>query len=377
MNIESVNLLSLSPSNSPIEGGAVTRPLLGKEAIPENFSKALIGQIGVLNEAKGLVELPGQLKSPTVSENIDNLQEDEKELTALFEEYFPQSYEPVGGNEDADLEATLRTLTDTLTAITPSITPDEAPTTQDAGSVMALNGLPFVKPLPEGTKLNRPVEDAASGAFLQKETVLRQSIQDEQGFNLQALENLEPAKKALMAENQTALLGTEKAVPGAIADMTPFHRPVDNGTNIPAITKPLTHPGWSRDLGEQIVWMNNKALPAAEINLNPAHLGPLSVRIDVNQDQATIMFTAQHAEVKEALEASIPKLREMLATQQLNLANVNISQNATPDQGRSHSQAFFKASENHEQGAEDVPGTIEKTEQDRGVVSKGLLSLYA
>jgi flagellar hook-length control protein FliK len=373
MNIESVNLLSLSPSNSPIESGAVTRPLLGKEAIPENFSKALIGQIGALSEAKGQVELPGQLQSPTASKNIDNSQEDEKELAALFEEYFPPSYEPVGGNEDADLEATLRTLTDTLTAITH----DEAPATQDVGSAMALNGLPFVKPLPEGTKLNRPVEDVASGDFLQKETVIRQSIQDGQGFNLQALENLGPAKKALMAENQTALLGTEKAVPGAIADMTPFHRPVDNGTNIPAITKPLAHPGWSRDLGEQIVWMNNKALAAAEINLNPAHLGPLSVRIDVNQDQATIMFTAQHAEVKEALEASIHKLREMLATQQLNLANVNISQNATPDQGRPHSQAFFKAPENHEQGAEDVPGTIEKTEQDRGVVSKGLLSLYA
>ena len=89
------------------------------------------------------------------------------------------------------------------------------------------------------------------------------------------------------------------------------------------------------------------------------------------------MFTAQHAEVKEAIEASIPKLREMLATQQLNLVNVNISQNSTSDQGRSQSQTFSKTPENNEQGIEGVTDTIEKTEHDRAIVSKGLLSLYA
>ena len=158
--------------------------------------------------------------------------------------------------------------------------------------------------------------------------------------------------------------------------MAPLHRPVDNRTDSPAITRPLTHPDWSKDLGDQIVWMNNKAIPAAEIKLNPAHLGPISVRIDVNQDQATILFTAQHAEVKEAIEASIPKLREMLGTQQLNLINVNISQNSTSDQGRSQSQTFSKTPENHEQGIEGITDTLEKTEHDR-IVSKGLLSIYA
>jgi flagellar hook-length control protein FliK len=89
------------------------------------------------------------------------------------------------------------------------------------------------------------------------------------------------------------------------------------------------------------------------------------------------MFTAQHAEVKEAIEASIPRLREMLGTQQLNLINVNISQNSTSDQGRSQSQTFSKTPENREQGIEGVADTIDNTEHERIVVSKGLLSLYA
>jgi flagellar hook-length control protein FliK len=320
----------------------------------------------------------------TMPQAIGDLLKDkggEEELAALFGKYLPLSYkknETVDLNKDVDLEATLLALTDALKSITPSIAPDEVATAQSMSNVMALNGLSFAKPLPEEAKLNMlGGENVSSGDFLQKETVLRQSIQNEQGFNLQSLENAGPSEKTAVIEKQASLLGIEQAAPGVTADMIPLHRPVDNRTDSPAITRPLTHPGWSKDLGEQIVWMNNKAISAAEIKLNPAHLGPISVRIDVNQDQTTIMFTAQHAEVKEAIEASIPRLREMLGTQQLNLINVNISQNSTSDQGRSQSQTFSKTPENRDQGIDGVIDTIEKIENDRVVVSKGLLSIYA
>jgi hypothetical protein len=343
-------------------------------------------RIELLSEENGQVELPGQLQNMTMSQTINNTKNigdllkekgDEEELAALFDKYLSLSNkknEAVGLNEDVDLEATLLALTDALKSITPGMTLDELAITQNGSDVMALNGLSFVRPLPEEAKVNMPGEDdVISGDFLKNETILRQLIQNEQGFNLQSLQNAEPAEKTLLIEKKSFFSGIEKVVPGVTADMIPFQRQVDNRTDSPAITRPLTHPGWSKDLGEQIVWMNNKAIPAAEIKLNPDHLGPISVRIDVNKDQATIMFTAQHAEVKEAIEASIPKLREMLATQQLNLVNVNISQNSTSDQGRSQSQAFSKTPENREQGVEGVTDTID----DRIIVSKGLLSIYA
>ena len=370
MNIEGVNLLSLAP----VEGGAPS--LLENGAIPDGFSNALMGQIGLLSEVNGPIELPVQLP------DIGDLPkpDDEEALAVLFGNYLPAPYkknEAVDLNETDDLEATLLTLTDAINRV---FTPDEVATAQNRPDVMALNEPFFAKPLPEEIKLNKPGEEnVAAGDFLQKETVLRQPIQDGQHFNLPALDNAESAKKTPALENQASVSGLEKTAPGVAvaADMVSLHRPVDNKTESPAITRPLTHPGWSKDLGEQIVWMHNKAMPSAEIKLNPAHLGPISVRIDVNQDQATIAFTAQHAEVKEAIEASIPKLREMLGAQQLNLANVNISQNSTPDQGRSHSQPFFKTPENHEQGIDAVTDTLEKNEHDRVIVSKGLLSLYA
>jgi flagellar hook-length control protein FliK len=297
-------------------------------------------------------------------------------------EYLPTSYKKTGAadlNEDVDLEATLLVLTDALKAITPATIPDDVATAQNMSEVMALNGLSFAKPLlPEETKLNMTgKEDVALGDALQKETVLRQLLPDKQGVNLSFVENAGSAEKTLVIEKQASLSGIGKEASGVAANVVQFHSPVDNRTDSPAITKPLTHPDWSKDLGEQIVWMNTKALSAAEIRLNPAHLGPISVRIDVNQDQATVMFTAQHAGVKEAIEASIPKLREMLATQQLNLVNVTISQNSTSDQRRSHYQNFSKTPENNEQGIDGVAGITDKIEHDRVVVNKGLLSIYA
>lgn len=388
MKIDSVNLLSSLPGNSTIEGGA--QSLLENGAIPEYFSNALMGQIDLLSVANDPARLPGPLQdrtAPQTGSNVHDISDSlkqtggEEELATLLD-YLPTSYKKTGAtdlNEDIDLDANLLVLTDALKAITPAKIPDDVTSAQNMSAVMALNGLSFAKPMPpEETKLNMTGKEAvALGDALQKETVLRQLVPDKQGVNLSVVENAGPAEKMLAIEKQASLSGIEKEMPDVAATMVQFRNPVDNRTDGPAITKPLSHPDWSKDLGEQIVWMNTKALSAAEIRLNPAHLGPLSVRIDVNQDQATVMFTAQHAGVKEAIEASIPKLREMLATQQLNLVNVTISQNSTSDQRRPHYQNFTQTPENNEQGIDGVAGITDKIEHNRVVVNKGLLSIYA
>jgi len=153
--------------------------------------------------------------------------------------------------------------------------------------------------------------------------------------------------------------------------------PVEAKTEVPALSRPLTHPEWSKDLGERIVWMNNRAMPAAEIKLNPQHLGPVSVRIDMNHDQASIVFTAQHAVVREALEASVPKLREMLNDQQISLVNVSVSQQNSSEQRNSQSQAFNSfVGESVPEGVDGV-GNADHIDNERVVVSNGLLNMYA
>lgn len=153
--------------------------------------------------------------------------------------------------------------------------------------------------------------------------------------------------------------------------------PVEAKTEVPALSRPLTHPEWNKDLGERIVWMNNRAMPAAEIKLNPQHLGPVSVRIDMNHDQASIVFTSQHAVVREALEASVPKLREMLNDQQISLVNVSVSQQSSSEQRNSQPQVFNQFEGELASEGVDGVGNVDQNDNERVVVSNGLLNMYA
>ncbi|MGZ5621669.1 MAG: flagellar hook-length control protein FliK, partial [Methylobacter sp.] len=189
-----------------------------------------------------------------------------------------------------------------------------------------------------------------------------------------------PTEKAGRVDQQISSFEGEKILTRAGADIAPSSRSIDNKTDIPAMTKPLSHPEWNKDLGDRIVWMSSKAIPSAEIRLNPQHLGPISVRVDVADDQATVVFTAQHASVRETIEASIPKLREMMGAQQLNLADVSVSQGSASDQGRSQSQNFAQTADGRGQRAmivDDIDDVEQEVASGRAVVSNGLLSIYA
>ncbi|MDT8407018.1 MAG: flagellar hook-length control protein FliK [Methylococcales bacterium] len=81
------------------------------------------------------------------------------------------------------------------------------------------------------------------------------------------------------------------------------------------LTTPLGHPRWSGELAEQISFMQANQLTSAELKLNPEHLGPVSVRIDWQNEQLAIAFETSHSEVYEAVEAAMPKLRELFQGQ--------------------------------------------------------------
>jgi hypothetical protein len=98
----------------------------------------------------------------------------------------------------------------------------------------------------------------------------------------------------------------------------------------PSIVMPLDIPvgqaGWDRAMGERIQWMVGHNIQQAEIKLNPPHLGPLEIKISLHNDQTNITFVATQAPTRDALEASIPRLREMFGEINLNLANVDVGQ---------------------------------------------------
>jgi hypothetical protein len=95
---------------------------------------------------------------------------------------------------------------------------------------------------------------------------------------------------------------------------------------IPTIMTPPGEAAWSQALGERVLWMAGRDIQRAELRLNPPQLGPVEIRLSLQNDQASVSFTAQHPFTREALEASLPRLREMLGEANLNLADVDVGQ---------------------------------------------------
>jgi flagellar hook-length control protein FliK len=101
-----------------------------------------------------------------------------------------------------------------------------------------------------------------------------------------------------------------------------------------AITVPFGQADWGQAFGNQVVWAVNQGMPGAELHLSPPDLGPMSVRISMDQDQASMAFSSPHAVVREAIEAALPRLRDMLGSQGITLADVNVSQHGAADSQR-------------------------------------------
>lgn len=126
------------------------------------------------------------------------------------------------------------------------------------------------------------------------------------------------------------------AAPQAVQAMLPQDALAGTRSLLPATTleTPFRQPGWDQALSERVMWVANQRFQGAEIKLNPPQLGPIEVRVQLQHEQAHISFTAQHASVREALEAALPRLREMLNANGFNLVDVNVSQHSFAEQQR-------------------------------------------
>ena len=104
---------------------------------------------------------------------------------------------------------------------------------------------------------------------------------------------------------------------------------------------------WGQGMGKQILWMVNQNISSAEFRLNPANLGPLEVRINMDNDQVNVAFSSRHADVRDAVEQALPKLREMFEDKGLSLSDADVSQHSFAEQ---RENAFEQAAEGEASG---------------------------
>jgi flagellar hook-length control protein FliK len=84
--------------------------------------------------------------------------------------------------------------------------------------------------------------------------------------------------------------------------------------------------GFDDGFGARIAWLAEQRIGHAEIRLNPEHVGPIEVRVEVDGTRVNAQFHSVHAEVRQALEASVPRLRELLGQHGLQLGHADIGQ---------------------------------------------------
>jgi flagellar hook-length control protein FliK len=94
----------------------------------------------------------------------------------------------------------------------------------------------------------------------------------------------------------------------------------------PRLSTPVHDSRWADAIAHRLVMMAREGESVAQLKLVPVELGPLDIQITVKDSEATVHFGAAHAETRAALEASLPKLRELLSAQGLQLTNASVSQ---------------------------------------------------
>lgn len=141
-----------------------------------------------------------------------------------------------------------------------------------------------------------------------------------------------------------AIAGAAEIMKFQIADITPpiqTHAPA--AMSGPAVPQPVSMapatgqelnlapqvgaPGWDGALAQKVTWLLGGRQQVAELHLNPPHLGPLEVRLSMASDQnavANAQFNSPHAAVREAIEAAMPRLREILAESGVTLGNTTV-----------------------------------------------------
>ena len=170
---------------------------------------------------------------------------------------------------------------------------------------------------------------------------------------------------AALAGAQSTTQATPAAPSSAASAPTPLQA---------ALAAQVGTPAWNTELGQQIVWMVGDQQQVAEIHVNPPNLGPLDIKLTIDGAQTTALFSSPHSEVREAVEAALPRLREVLADSGIMLGNASVTAD-TPRDGR----AFAEPPRRSRGGGNNAGDTSAEAQLPPPVItrSRSLVDLFA
>jgi flagellar hook-length control protein FliK len=94
------------------------------------------------------------------------------------------------------------------------------------------------------------------------------------------------------------------------------------------VAAPLGGREFGADLGNRLVWMATHNHQVAELRIDPPQLGPVELRLSIANDQASLSISSPHAAVRDAIQANLPRLQDMLQGLGINLGSVSVGTEA-------------------------------------------------
>ncbi|PSW31024.1 hypothetical protein C9J19_00895 [Photobacterium phosphoreum] len=119
------------------------------------------------------------------------------------------------------------------------------------------------------------------------------------------------------------LAGLSPTSPNALK---PEQSAVMNNAQSPLL---LTREQAGEQVHERINMMMAKNLKYVDIRLDPPELGKIQIKLSINQDQASVQFTVNNPQTRDIVEQAMPRLREMLQQQGLQLAQSSVQQESS------------------------------------------------
>ncbi|MGY5730342.1 flagellar hook-length control protein FliK [Vibrio chemaguriensis] len=183
------------------------------------------------------------------------------------------------------------------------------------------------------------------------------------------------ADKQDKPELQHGLAGQLQAMAGQQGTNVQQQARIDAAQLPLQLTKELAN----EQVAEKVQMMMSKNLKNLDIRLDPPELGRMQIRMTMNNDVANVHFTVNNPQARDIIEQTLPRLREMLAQQGMQLADSSVQQqNSGQQQGRYTAEQHGQSAQGSGFSGQSEESFDADVNLDLNVASKrGGISFYA
>ncbi|WP_242209455.1 MULTISPECIES: flagellar hook-length control protein FliK [unclassified Pseudomonas] len=239
-------------------------------------------------------------------------------------------------------------------AVLPGVVKDPAPTTDSDFD-------PSADPLDSMPAVRMAMEQGGHISAASQAQPKSSPAQAQADGELTAAQNFAAGMASMLdvqADKDSTSQGGDKAFSGLIDDglkdlktATSDTRVDDFANRLAALTQaatpktanavPVNQPiamhqsGWTEEIVNRVMYLSSANLKAADIQLQPAELGRLDIRVNMVPDQQTqVTFMSAHPSVREALDGQMHRLRDMFNQQGMGQVDVSVSDQSRGWQGQ-------------------------------------------